>query len=93
MPKRTTNKARAQRAAVQTLKHLKYTYRGGVHWAPPIGPAPTFLDPSKPEDLKAATKAMIAAIKATPEHLMEDASAIAKFVQEEMRKSGTTICN
>lgn len=29
-------------AAVRTLQRLGYTYRGGVEWAPPIGPMPDF---------------------------------------------------
>ena len=31
-------------AAEATLQRLKYGWRGGALWAPPIGPAPTFLD-------------------------------------------------
>ena len=31
-------------AAEATLKRLKYEWRGGEQWVPPIGPAPTFLD-------------------------------------------------
>ena len=36
-------------AAVRTLERLGYTHRGGVEWAPPLGPAPVF-----PEDIDAA---------------------------------------
>ena len=36
-------------AAVRTLERLGYTHRGGVEWAPPLGPRPVF-----PEDIDAA---------------------------------------
>lgn len=31
-------------AAEATLRGLKYEWRGGEQWAPPIGPAPSFVD-------------------------------------------------
>ena len=34
---------RCQEAAVTTLRRLKYEWRGGEQWTPPIGPAPAAL--------------------------------------------------